>query len=80
MTVYQVTGRTRYREHDPGSLFETELDPDVEARAITVGAIRVVERSVTGLQPGSWTLSPGWEITREPKGAERRSSHLKEPL
>lgn len=73
MTVYLVTGRHRYREHDPGTTFETELEPDVEARAIAIGAIEVLARTTTALRPGSWTLPPGWHITRPnteaPEGA-----------
>lgn len=59
MTVYRVTGPRMYREHRPGDLFETTLEPDVEARALSHGAIEVVDRKPVTLQPGSWTLAAG---------------------
>lgn len=60
MTVYKVTGRLAYRGHQPGTVFETTLDPNAEARAIARRNIRVIEKSKPTLRPGSYTLPTGW--------------------
>lgn len=62
MTVYAVTGRNAYREHIPGAAFECELDPAAEQRALERGDIEILERSLTTIQPGSYTLPIGWRI------------------
>lgn len=64
MTVYRVIGAVRYREHDPGTVFEAVLDPAAEQRAIDRGDIEVIERTTPGLIPGSWRLPAGWEQPR----------------
>lgn len=56
VALYVVTGKLRYREHNPGDPFIAELDPEVEARALAAGAIRVIDRTPTRIEPGSWTL------------------------
>ena len=61
MSRYRVRGRRAYREHPPGSIFEAELEPDAEARAIERGDITVLNSSRTRLRPGSWTLPYGWQ-------------------
>lgn len=64
MSVYLVTGRHAYREHQPGETFEALLDLDAEQRAIERGDISVIEESRPGLKPGSYTLPAGWANTR----------------
>lgn len=74
MSVYRVL-RRRYRDHNRGELFETDLDPAVEARAVRANAIEVVERKQTGLRDGTWTVPDRWRhdiqnVTEEaPRGA-----------
>lgn len=65
MSVYQVTGRLAYRGHQPGAVFETVLDPQVEARAVARRNIRIIERSDPNLQPGSYTLPRGWANSKK---------------
>lgn len=65
MTVYRVTGPYRYREHQPGELFEATLPPDVEARAVNRGAVEIVDANPVSLQPGSWTLADGWRTDQQ---------------
>lgn len=65
MSVYRVTGRHAYREHKPGELFEAHLPRDVEARAVSLGAIELVERRVPAIQPGSYRLPDGWAQPRK---------------
>jgi hypothetical protein len=60
VTVYQVTGRRAYREHMPGSVFESMLDPAAETRALARGDIEILERSLTTIRPGSYRLPTGW--------------------
>jgi hypothetical protein len=56
VSVYQVTGNTAYRSHPPGSIFEAQLEPTAEQRAIIRRNIRLVEQSTPALLPGSYTL------------------------
>jgi hypothetical protein len=56
LSVYRVTGPLRYREHSPGDVFEAVLEPDVEKRAVALGAIRVIDSTPPRIKPGSWTL------------------------
>ena len=37
--VYKVTGSREYLGHAPGSVFEVELEPESEARALAAGHI-----------------------------------------
>lgn len=39
MTTYKVTGALPYRGHQPGEVFEEDLDENAERRAIDRGAI-----------------------------------------
>jgi hypothetical protein len=64
VSLYLVTGRLRYREHSPGETFIADLDRDVEERAVKVGAIRVVERAVTRLDPDRATPPRDWHDER----------------
>jgi hypothetical protein len=63
MALYLVRGPLRYRDHDVGETFEAHLDPDVEARALELGTIEVLNPDPPGLRPGSWTLPAGWQTT-----------------
>ena len=63
MTVYKVTGERAYRGHQPGVIFEANLDPATEQRAVNRNNILVIERTNPGLQPGSWTLPRDWANT-----------------
>ena len=60
MTVYLVSGRRRFRCHEPGETFEATLPRGMEQRALAVGSIQVVENSVPSLQPGTYRLPSGW--------------------
>ena len=71
MTIYLVNGPCRYRDHDIGDTFEATLEPDVEARALSIGTISIHDPTPSGLRPGSWTLPRGWltnENTEPPHG------------
>ncbi len=57
---YLVTGKRKYRWHDPGTTFEAILDPDAEARAIERGSIQVVEVVQPELENGSYALPEDW--------------------
>jgi hypothetical protein len=54
--IYLVVGQREYREHRPGTLFEAKLDARAEARAIGRGDIKLVERMIPALRPGSYRL------------------------
>ena len=60
MSLYRVVGPLRYLDHDIGEMFETDLDPEQEQRALRAGTIVVVERARTGLRAGSWDLPDRW--------------------
>ena len=57
---YLVTGHREYRGHPPGSVFEARLDPQAEARAITRGAIRLIERVEPSLDGLTFRLPQDW--------------------
>lgn len=61
MSRYLVTGMHKYRDHATGEEFEATLEPDVEARAIARGAIKLLERSDVKLDPA------GAKPPRKPK-------------
>lgn len=63
MSVYRVTGRRMFRDHQPGELFEAVLKPVNESWAIQTGAIALVERSTPTIQPG-FVLPAGWQRKR----------------
>lgn len=58
--LYEVIGRSAYRGHEPGTRFEASLERNAERRAIARGDIRLVERVIPSLRPGSFTLPAGW--------------------
>jgi len=60
--LYRVIGKWAYREHQPGETFVADLEPDVEARAVKVGAIEVLARTVTRLDPTKATPPRGWTV------------------
>jgi hypothetical protein len=60
MGRYQVVGKRAYRDHAPGAMFEAVLDPDAEARAISRGSIRLIERLPADLPAGKYRLPLGW--------------------
>lgn len=72
--VYKVSGRRAYRGHEPGDIFEAQLDRNAERRAITRGDIRLLELVVPGLPP-DYELPRGWlqplsrPAIEAPKGA-----------
>ena len=53
---YLVTGTRQYRWHEPGTVFEANLDPDAERRAIERGSIRILEVVKPSLRRGSYRL------------------------
>ncbi len=57
---YLVTGKRKYRWHDPGSTFEAQLDPLAEQRAIERGSIIVLEIIQPDLENGSYALPQDW--------------------
>ncbi len=65
MKRYLVTGRRKYRWHDPGTTFEARLDPDAERRAIARGSIRVIDAIEPKLPDSGYTLPRDW-----PSGAD----------
>jgi hypothetical protein len=56
--LYLVTGKRKYRWHEPGTTFEARLDPDAERRAIERGSIRVLEE--VEVRVGSFELPEDW--------------------
>lgn len=58
--LYRVVGPRRYRDHDPGTLFEALIDPTVEHRVVGRGDIELICRTTPGLVPGSYRFAPGW--------------------
>jgi hypothetical protein len=60
VSLYRVTGKHRYREHDPQEIFEASLPPQVEHRALERGDIEVIEHSQPCLLNGSFQLPEGW--------------------
>lgn len=65
--VYLVTGRRHYRGHEPGTVFEAQLDRAAEWRALERGDIRLIRRVTPAVQPGSYTFPAGW-----PDGESRK--------
>ncbi len=57
---YLVTGRRKYRWHQPGTVFEATLEPLAEQRAIERGSIRVIEVVQPELEDGSYALPEDW--------------------
>lgn len=43
MSRYRVTGPVPYMGYQPGEVFEAELDPDQERRALARGSIKQVK-------------------------------------
>lgn len=67
MSIYQVVGRSAYRGHLPGEIFEARIDGAAERRALARGDIALIDRNVPTLQPGSYTLPHGWTHEHEEK-------------
>jgi hypothetical protein len=57
---YLVTGRRKYRWHEPGTVFEAQLDPEAERRAIERGSIRVLTVVHPHLENDTYTLPQNW--------------------
>jgi len=51
-TTYKVTGQLSYRGHQPGEVFEDELDEKAERRAIARGAISKTKAKPTTEEEG----------------------------
>lgn len=73
---YLVTGKRQYRWHEPGTVFEAQLDPDAERRAIERGSIKVLEE--VEVKVGTFDLPNDWphnaanaQPTESPAGASR---------
>ena len=58
--LYRVTGRRRYRGHEPGTEFVAKLAIGAERRAVHRGDIVVLDRLIPDLRPGSYTLPANW--------------------
>ncbi len=57
---YLVTGKRQYRWHKPGTIFEAQLEPLAEQRAIERGSIVVLEEIKPELENGSYELPEDW--------------------
>lgn len=55
---YLVCGHRRYRNHEPGAVFEARLDPDAERRAIERGNIRVLD--IVEADIGTFAVPKDW--------------------
>jgi hypothetical protein len=62
--VYRVLSRWRYRRHDLGEVFEADLEPDVETRAIELGVIELLERKTTSIAETEFTPPRDWALTQ----------------
>ena len=71
---YLVTGKRKYRWHEPGTTFEARLDPDAERRAIERGSIRVLE--VVDSQIGSYGLPKDWPVRADAQPSEPVGSRM----
>ncbi len=60
---YRVTGKRKYRWHQPGTVFEAQLEPLAEQRAIERGSIAIIEVVQPGLENGSYALPEDWPQT-----------------
>lgn len=58
--IYLVSGKRRYRGHEPGAEFIARLDPGMEMRAIARGDLRLLERIVPSIEGCEYELPPGW--------------------
>jgi hypothetical protein len=56
---YKVIGRRRYRNHDPGDIFEARFDAAIE-RAVYRGDIEILEVVQPELPEGSFKLPKDW--------------------
>lgn len=65
---YLVTGKRQYRWHAPGTVFEAQLDPDAEQRAIERGSIRVLEE--IDIKVENYELPEDWPDTANAQQAE----------
>ena len=52
MTKYEVTGSTAFAGHQPGEVFDADLDEDLEARAIERGSIKKTGKNATVKEGG----------------------------
>ena len=53
---YLVIGRRKYRNHEPGTVFEAKLWPDAERRAVERKSLRVLGVVEPSLRSGSYRL------------------------
>lgn len=70
--LYRVVGRRKYRGHSPGDLFEAKLDRLAEQRAIARGDIKLLERVIPELRPGSFVFPEGWLASPSHQTSEAR--------
>lgn len=76
--LFRVTGRRRYRGHEPGDEFETMFDPAIQ-RALDRGDIRLLREIVPSLQEGSYQLPEDWppgNVADTPATPRRRKAPL----
>lgn len=66
--VYRVTGRRRYRGHEPGTVFVATLAPGPERRALARGDIALVESIVPSIDPAR-LKPPRYTQAEAPTGA-----------
>lgn len=59
MGEYEVIGRSEYRGHAPGTVFEARLELGAQRRAVQRGDIRLLRVITPEVQPG-WVLPDGW--------------------
>lgn len=63
--ICEVIGRLPFCGYLPGEIFEANLDPAAQARAIQRRNIRVISTAKPTLQPGTVTFPRDWN-TPEP--------------
>ncbi len=73
---YLVTGKRKYRWHDPGTTFEARLDPLAEQRAIERGSIRILAIVQSDLENGSYHLPEDWPLEAADAPATRDGSSV----
>ncbi len=72
--TYKVVGTSEYLGHAPGSVFEAELEPESEARALAVGHIAKSSAAPKEADP---VLTPAAEVAAEEQAAaEKRQAEI----
>ncbi len=71
---YKVVGTSEYLGHAPGSVFEADIEPESEARALAAGHIAKSTASPKEADP---VLTPAAEVAAEEQAAiEKRQAEV----